>query len=175
MGIGTLCSEWRLWESWPRTSRLSTGWLRACWLWKVSLYQKACMCFGLRPLSRIGSETPGTSSRKVSAMSSLMSNQNLAKRWFQLCTTTHSRCKPKPCGSNFPTRLLYIADSEKHTSVRVIMTDESPRTSQYMTLSHCWGTNRLITLRSDNIEELRKGIQLEKLPKTFQDAVAVAG
>ena len=55
------------------------------------------------------------------------------------------------------------------------MTDKNPRAGEYMTLSHCWGAAQFIKLQSDNIEELGKGIRLEKLPKTSQDAVAVAG
>ena len=41
-------------------------------------------------------------------------------------------------------------------------------------ISHCWGAAQFITLRKENLAELGQGIQLEKLPKTFQDAVAVA-
>ena len=107
-------------------------------------------------------------------MDSLMSNQSLAKTWFQSCTTTHSRCRPRWCHANFPTRLLEIGDSETHTSVRIITTDKDPRAGEYMTLSHCWGAAQFITLRKDNLAELGQGIQLERLPKTFQDAVAVA-
>ncbi|KAM0801613.1 heterokaryon incompatibility protein-domain-containing protein [Usnea florida] len=111
---------------------------------------------------------------QVSARNNLMSNQSLAKRWFLSCTTTHSRCRPRPCDTNFPTRLLEIDGSEKHTSVRIVMTDKDPRAGDYMTLSHCWGAAQFITLRKDNLAELGQGIQLERLPKTFQDAVAVA-
>ena len=103
-----------------------------------------------------------------------MLNQSLAKRWLQLCTTTHSRCRPRPCETNFPTRLLELGGSEKNTSVRLTVTDKNPRAGDYMTLSHCWGAAQFITLRKDNLAELRQGIQLTKLPKTFQDAVAVA-
>ena len=144
-----------------------------CTLWKVSLYQQLHLCFDLYPLSCKEIEHPWTSSRRVSAMDSLMSNQSLAKRWFQSCTTTHSRCRPRPCDTNFPARLLEIDGSEKHTLVRIIKTDKNPRAGEYMTLSHCWGAAQFITLRKDNLAELGQGIQLERLPKTFQDAVAV--
>ena len=107
-------------------------------------------------------------------MNSLMSNQSLAKRWFQSCTTTHSRCRPRPCDTNFPTRLLEIDGSEEHTSIRIITTDKNPRAGEYLTLSHCWGDAEFITLRKDNLAELEQGIELAKLPKTFQDAVAVS-
>ena len=104
----------------------------------------------------------------------LTSNQVLAKRWFQLCSSTHSRCRPISCDSNFPTRLLDLDACETHASVRVTVTDTNPREGEYMTLSHCWGAAQFIKLQRSNIEELRQGIQLSELPRTFQDAVAIA-
>ena len=90
-----------------------------------------------------------------------------------ICSSTHSRCSPNPCGSNFPTRLLDLDAGETHASIRVTVTDTNPREGEYMTLSHCWGAAQFITLRKINIEELRQGIPLTKPPRTFQDAVAV--
>ena len=130
--------------------------------------------FTLSTMAVWAHELPCTSSHTVSAMNSLMLNQRLAKSWFQLCTTTHSRCRPRPWGSNFPTRLLEIDASEKHTSVRIMMADKNSRAGECMTLSHCWGTAQFITPRSGNIEELKEGIKLERLPGTFQEAMAVA-
>jgi hypothetical protein len=40
----------------------------------------------------------------------------------------------------------------------------------YMTLSHCWGPEKLL---SDNYNAFLKVIELSDLPKTFQDAIEV--
>ncbi len=43
----------------------------------------------------------------------------------------------------------------------------------YMTLSHCWGTVKLLTLTSETVETLSSGFLFSLLPPTFQDAVDV--
>lgn len=128
----------------------------------------------LRFRSLLGRDPRLIGSHEVPTVDSPTSNQILAKRWFQLCSSTHSRCRPKSCATNFPTRLLDLDACETHASIRVTVTDTSPREGEYMTLSHCWGAAQLIMLRTSNIEKLRQGIHLAELPRTFQDAVAVA-
>lgn len=44
----------------------------------------------------------------------------------------------------------------------------------YVTLSHCWGQSQHYTLSPDTIDDLRRGIEVEKLPKTFKDAISFA-
>jgi hypothetical protein len=44
----------------------------------------------------------------------------------------------------------------------------------YITLSHCWGSHVPHKLTKKNIKFLKKGIALDSLGKTFQDAVEVA-
>jgi hypothetical protein len=44
----------------------------------------------------------------------------------------------------------------------------------YIALSHCWGTSRPYTTKKATIEERRKHIDFEELPKTFQDVLRVA-
>jgi hypothetical protein len=42
---------------------------------------------------------------------------------------------------------------------------------QYLALSHCWGKIRILTTRSDNIQQHGKEISMTALSRTFQDAV----
>lgn len=44
----------------------------------------------------------------------------------------------------------------------------------YVTLSHCWGQSQHYTLNPDTAADLRVGIQIEKLPNTFKDAISFA-
>lgn len=44
----------------------------------------------------------------------------------------------------------------------------------YVTLSHCWGASEHYTLDPRTEAELKSGIKLEKLPKTFRDAIMFA-
>lgn len=42
-----------------------------------------------------------------------------------------------------------------------------------MTLSHCWGTSSILTATKRSIEDLKEGIAVSFLPKTFQDAIKI--
>lgn len=44
----------------------------------------------------------------------------------------------------------------------------------YVTLSHCWGQSQHYTLNPDTLADLKNGIEIEKLPKTFRDAINFA-
>lgn len=44
----------------------------------------------------------------------------------------------------------------------------------YATLSHCWGDLELLTLTSETLESLQRGIEPYKLCKTFNDAIEIA-
>jgi hypothetical protein len=43
-----------------------------------------------------------------------------------------------------------------------------------MTLSHCWGSVKFLTLTAETLEQLLAGLPLSSLPQTFQDAVKVS-
>lgn len=44
----------------------------------------------------------------------------------------------------------------------------------YVTLSHCWGQSQHYTLNPSTVDDLKAGIEIEKLPKTFRDAISFA-
>jgi hypothetical protein len=73
----------------------------------------------------------------------------------------------------YPTRLLDLVDIERDDGlVRLIQTTEVATLSgPYCTLSHCWGKVHIIQLRQETNDALRSGISLERLPKTFREAV----
>lgn len=43
-----------------------------------------------------------------------------------------------------------------------------------MTLSHCWGSAKFLTLAKKSSQQLSEGIHLSSLPQTFQDAAKIA-
>jgi hypothetical protein len=69
-----------------------------------------------------------------------------------------------------------VGDHWNSDSLRLYCTN-GDELGQYIALSHCWGklkeSQRFCTYRR-NINDLRKIIDFDKLPKTFQDAVTVA-
>jgi Heterokaryon incompatibility protein (HET) len=100
-------------------------------------------------------------------------NELLAQRWLRGCEESHPSCDSNDTTSDFPTRLLAVEGVERTASVQLIETKSSPREGRYITLSHCWGGLEVIKLLTSNLTELQDGISLSRLPKTFQDAVAI--
>lgn len=63
--------------------------------------------------------------------------------------------------------------------MRLIERDElqercQSRRVEYFTLSHVWGTEKFLTLTTQNMTLLKREIQLIELPKCFQEAVVAA-
>lgn len=46
--------------------------------------------------------------------------------------------------------------------------------SQFVALSHCWGTGKRFRTIKSNVDQFKKGIDFEQLPNTFKDGVKVA-
>jgi hypothetical protein len=94
----------------------------------------------------------------------------LAHKWFKTCQNTHEHCIREQ--SRIPSRLIDIGQSHTNDQIRLCTTDIPPDI-QYMTLSHCWGQPKFLTLTQSNLESLRKAIDFQGLTKTFQDAVNI--
>jgi len=71
-----------------------------------------------------------------------------------------------------PTRLLNVSGTSR--LIRMREKDEVPDDVVYVTLSHCWGLHVPYQLTTQNIDCLKKALDLDLLGKTFQDAVEVA-
>jgi hypothetical protein len=73
----------------------------------------------------------------------------------------------------YPTRLLDLVDIESDGGlVRLIQTTEVATLSgPYCTLSHCWGKVHIIQLRQETNDALCSGISMDRLPKTFREAI----
>jgi len=70
--------------------------------------------------------------------------------------------------STLPTRLLDLGRS--NSDIRLWETPINAR-GKYACLSHCWGKQKLIQTKKDNLEAFKTGISWSSIPKTFQDAI----
>jgi hypothetical protein len=52
-------------------------------------------------------------------------------------------------------------------------TDQLPLSTQYVALSHCWGTETFFCLTQANLDQLKQHIPFRRLSKVFQDAIVV--
>ncbi|KAH8683263.1 heterokaryon incompatibility protein-domain-containing protein [Tricladium varicosporioides] len=107
--------------------------------------------------------------RHISVDSSSDDSIAMASRWLSECTEKHKNCHFPP-STTLPTRVIEVG--EKGTNPRLHETNSA--TGRYAALSHCWGTERILTTTISNLTELKKEIAFESLPKTFQDAIDIA-
>lgn len=103
------------------------------------------------------------------------------RRCMDECISNHPECMNKISRTRFvPRRLLDIEDCEA-ASARLIECDENvsvrhPETQlRYATLSYCWGTSLpMRTTRRNKCKHETKGIDIDNMPATFQDAIYIA-
>ncbi|KAK8127355.1 hypothetical protein PG984_008463 [Apiospora sp. TS-2023a] len=101
--------------------------------------------------------------------------------WLDHCRTAHSgRCAVPESPSWVPKRLV---DLSTLAEGRVVVRETEPLPGpkpRFVTLSHCWGGPggpQMIRLLPDNRDvfaDPARGIQVEQLPRNFQDAVEIA-
>lgn len=74
-------------------------------------------------------------------------------------------------------KLVERVRDDPHNGVYVFGEDSSRSSlpnNLYTTLSHCWGQSQHYTLTADTAIDLKNGIDVERLPKTFRDAITFA-
>lgn len=103
------------------------------------------------------------------------SSWNQVLGWIQECSTNHATCQPKSAivpKKEWPTRLIAVGDADSPI-FRLVETSEIDDSKiDYVTLSHCWGSHVPVRLLTDTYATFKE-MELEKLPKTFRDAVIV--
>jgi hypothetical protein len=97
------------------------------------------------------------------------SSLNQIRNWIEKCNTSHSACAST--FSSMPTRIIDIGQYDESGVVKLI--ESSGRNGQYAALSHCWGTSKSFTTTTKTLDQRKREICVEDLPKTFQDAIRV--
>ncbi|KAL9115853.1 MAG: hypothetical protein Q9227_000221 [Pyrenula ochraceoflavens] len=100
----------------------------------------------------------------------------LVKKWYDECFSNHVLCRDQAADSqsSFPTRVIEVG-GEDNMGIHILeVGDETlePRGS-YVALSHCWGQSRHLVSERSTIANLKLNIPWTKLPRTFQDAIAI--
>jgi hypothetical protein len=91
--------------------------------------------------------------------------------WLSLCTATHKSCNVERLpGSVIPTRFIDVGSESQAPRLCYSAEIKTPD-PKYVTLSHCWGSLQLPKLTASTHDSLVNGIDIESLPKTFQDAI----
>ncbi len=96
-------------------------------------------------------------------------------QWSKSCLESHSLCKPPRHqeGYHLPTRLIDLRGlHHKFPSdgiVALAKASDVERNEVYVTLSHRWGSRRLMVLDDKTESSLTKGITIDHFPILFQD------
>ena len=98
----------------------------------------------------------------------------LATSWLENCMKFHFTCK----GHNdkdyrLPTRLIDVGQDSGNPKPHLWLTPREPCRVPYVTFSHCWGTCQKFILTEASLETLMIEINVDELPKSYQDAVTI--
>src|SRR4051794_17090272 len=89
-------------------------------------------------------------------------------RWITDCNE-HQDCRAPSINSKLPTRVLDVLASE----VSIALHESGDQVGVYVALSHSWGKSQRLILTKANLEDLKRGIAVSSLPRTFQDAIKI--
>jgi hypothetical protein len=89
--------------------------------------------------------------------------------WIGDCSANHQLCRPAPMNPSLPTRVLDVLASDR--SVALLGT--RGQRGRYMALSHSWGMSSRLMATASTLEDLKGGIAISFLPKTFQGAIHI--
>ncbi|KAK8093522.1 hypothetical protein PG997_000207 [Apiospora hydei] len=103
----------------------------------------------------------------------------IMRAWLDTCDHHHEGCYPWMRAEELPympTRVIDVGTLSKPV-VRLVETSDMKTRARYVALSHCWGqltdAEKFCTTRS-TLNANKTHIPLDRLPKNFRDAVAVA-
>jgi len=105
---------------------------------------------------------------------------SIARAWLSSCMSEHDICQhdiEKGRSSKLPTRLVYITHNGTALTACLCETATLPTCNdhRYLTLSHCWGTKKFLTLTYQNYKEFTEAIPISDADfnQTFRDAFQV--
>jgi hypothetical protein len=100
---------------------------------------------------------------------------DLVSSWLHHCLENHPKCSIQDeASSKLPTRLLHLESIEERVQVRLCCDEaDEDEDVHYLTLSHCWGKQKMLTLTKSSLEAFKANIPFNELPLTFADAIKV--
>ncbi|CAG9975211.1 unnamed protein product [Clonostachys byssicola] len=95
----------------------------------------------------------------------------ITRCWIKNCVERHELCQlTRNLGAQLPTRLVYV-DKDRNIRPRIVEGSVLPENTCYTTLSHRWGTEKFLSLKSSNLKAFQKRLPDAALTPTFVDAM----
>ena len=91
------------------------------------------------------------------------------KYFREKCLEQHETCCPKG-PFRLPKRVIDVGDDNNQPKLHIT----NGETTEYIALSHCWGSSAHCKLTKANLVERQSSISIESLPKTYRDVVDLA-
>ncbi|KAH7328879.1 heterokaryon incompatibility protein-domain-containing protein [Stachybotrys elegans] len=91
-----------------------------------------------------------------------------AAAWVRECASKHEKCSDE--ASPLPTRILDVGGC---SDVAKLIEPAPGSIDKYAALSYCWGQSLPFKTTRDSYQARKKGINIPRLPQTFQDAVKI--
>jgi hypothetical protein len=122
---------------------------------------------------------------EVELSTELSGSRELATRWLGACKSSsadkHQECQNRS-RDYMPTRLLDARRTQETGKLVLIPTSSNmhlfAENRDHISLSHCWGSWGAVNnpqLKQSNLDDWTKdGLELDRLPQTFQDTVEIA-
>ena len=88
------------------------------------------------------------------------------RSWLNECTTEHDFCSGNIV-DKLPTRVIDVGLEDG--TIRLV--EGQGRSDRYIALSHCWGSQQIITTTTLTINDRRREISPDELSKTFREAI----
>jgi len=110
---------------------------------------------------------------KIHGSTALVNTIAMIRWWLDRCEKGHMACAVSHHmrgTQRLPTRLIDLG-SGLDAALILCKGSELPPQTEYVSLSHCWGTCDPIKLTSQNIAEMEAAIPTEALSRTFRDAI----
>jgi Heterokaryon incompatibility protein (HET) len=97
---------------------------------------------------------------------------SLARIWLEHCVNNHEECRSLGTADrNLPTRLIDLGPDKEEIKPRICQSAGLSPSIKYMTLSHRWGTGKMVSLTTETIEHWVISMPLSDLPLTFRHAM----
>jgi Heterokaryon incompatibility protein (HET) len=106
--------------------------------------------------------------RLVSALPGSSLSVNRMLNFLNICNQCHDCIERKP---TLPTRVVEIVEGNPFD---LKVRETNGEVDVYLALSHSKGREQQLTLTTENLEQLKTGLNVEKFPTTIQDAFDVA-
>lgn len=98
-----------------------------------------------------------------------------AYEWYKVCRESHGTCQRLRSREKFaPSRLMDVGVQDDASWRLYLYPEDMADPPEYLTFSYRWPQKPIAVLLNSTIDDFRRGVPIDSLPRTFRDAITVA-